>query len=64
MLKQFFIVLSMVIFFLFPYNNAIGQSSYNEEIKQAAVSFINSLSTIQKRSALLAFQRYRKNKME
>ncbi len=32
-----------------------SQPSYNDEIKQAAVNFINTLEPLQKRSALLAF---------
>ncbi len=32
-----------------------SQSTYNDEIKQAATSFVNTLNPVQKRSALLAF---------
>ena len=35
--------------------SAFSQPSYNDEIKQAAVSFISSLDPLQKKSALLAF---------
>ncbi len=55
MLKQLFFAISIFAFILFSNNNTAAQSPYNEEIKQASISFINSLSTIQKRSALLAF---------
>ncbi len=35
--------------------SAFSQQNYNDEIKQAAVSFISSLDPLQKKSALLAF---------
>lgn len=35
--------------------NAQSQSVYNDEIKQAATSFINTLNPLQKRTALLSF---------
>ncbi|MEP7141405.1 MAG: DUF3500 domain-containing protein [Ferruginibacter sp.] len=39
---------------LFPFHTQC-QSNYNAEIKQAAISFVNSLDKMQKRTALLAF---------
>ena len=44
----------LFIFFVCP-ANVNGQSTYNDDIKQTAISFIHSLNPLQKRSALLAF---------
>jgi hypothetical protein len=53
--KQLLITISMVIISILSGNDSNSQSTYNNDIKQAAVSFINSLNPLQKRSALLAF---------
>ena len=43
-------------FFLFVISlNSFSQPGYNDEVKQTAISFINSLDPLQKRSALLSF---------
>ena len=54
MSKLLLIITALFIFLILP-AKADSQSTYNNEIKQAATSFINSLSPLQKRSALLAF---------
>src|SRR5258705_2880109 len=53
--KQLFITISMIIISILSGNDSNSQTTYNNDIKQAAVSFINSLNPLQKRSALLAF---------
>jgi hypothetical protein len=52
--KLLLLFAALFTFSLFP-AQADSQSTYNDEIKQAAVSFINSLDPLQKRTALLAF---------
>jgi hypothetical protein len=54
MSKLLLFIAALFVFSLFP-AKAKSQSTYNDEIKQASVSFINSLNPLQKRSALLAF---------
>jgi Protein of unknown function (DUF3500) len=44
----------LILFFTLP-TLTFAQQNYNDEIKQAAISFINSLDGLQKRSALLDF---------
>src|SRR5215472_15415693 len=49
-------LLTAVIFSLLFFSAKVfSQKSYNDEIKQAAITFINSLDALQKRSALLSF---------
>lgn len=48
-------VITLFIILLFKSETANSQTSYNEEIKQAAISFINALDPLQKKAALLAF---------
>jgi hypothetical protein len=50
--KFFFTVISL--FFILS-AKTFAQQGYNDEIKQTAISFINSLDVLQKRSALLSF---------
>lgn len=52
----------ILVYFIFfvsvlslPVAKLHAQKTYNEEIKQAAITFVNSLTTLQKRTALLAF---------
>lgn len=45
----------IVLAFSFSPFAAQSQSTYNEEIKQAATSFVNTLNPLQKKTALLAF---------
>ncbi|HMG68697.1 MAG TPA: DUF3500 domain-containing protein [Chitinophagaceae bacterium] len=53
--KQLFSAIFMAIIFIFPVHNAQSQSQYYTDIKNASLTFINSLDPMQKRSALLAF---------
>ncbi len=54
MTKHIVLIASLFAFSLSSFN-VHGQSTYNDEIKQAATSFVNTLNPVQKRSALLAF---------
>jgi len=54
MLKLTLLLAALCAFILVPFN-VQSQTTYNDEIKQTATSFINSLDPLQKRSALLAF---------
>jgi len=47
-------IFSLLIFFIVSFSSQ-SQSTYNDEIKQAATSFLNTLNPLQKKSALLAF---------
>lgn len=44
-----------LVLFIVSAQAAYSQQNYNNEVKQSAIAFINSLSPLQKRSALLAF---------
>ncbi|HLK27374.1 MAG TPA: DUF3500 domain-containing protein [Puia sp.] len=52
--KQLLLVIALFACTSFPFH-VQSQSDYNAEIKQSAVSFVNSLDKMQQRSALLAF---------
>jgi uncharacterized protein DUF3500 len=52
--KRLLLANALFAFMLLP-SHAQSQSGYNVEIKQAAISFVNSLDNIQKRTALLSF---------
>lgn len=54
MTKLIFLIASLFAF-SFSSFKVHSQSTYNDEIKQAATSFVNTLNPVQKRSALLAF---------
>jgi len=45
---------ALILFLLLPFLSN-SQPGYNAEIKQAAISFVNSLNNMQKQAALLAF---------
>ena len=49
------IVFTLISIFLLIQDKAEGQTSYDQEIKTAADSLIKTLSPLQKRSALIAF---------
>lgn len=51
-LKPLIAVVFIIIIFSF---NVQSQTNYNDEIKQTAISFVNTLDPIQKRTALLSF---------
>ncbi len=53
-MNKLLLIVSASLLYLFPVN-AKCQADYNNDIKQAAQSFINTLTPLQKRSALLAF---------
>src|SRR5689334_16155577 len=46
---------SCVVFLLTISIQSLSQQNYNDEVKQTAINFINSLDPLQKRSALLPF---------
>src|SRR5258706_13814810 len=46
---------AVLVLLSFLCNTVHSQSTYNDDIKHAAATFINSLNPLQKRSALLAF---------
>jgi len=52
--KLTLLAIALFALMLLPFH-AQSQSAYNAEIKQAAVSFVNSLDNMQKRTALLSF---------
>ncbi|MCW3118139.1 MAG: hypothetical protein JWM28_2221 [Chitinophagaceae bacterium] len=55
MIKLLSVIGSLCIFSIMPAKTSC-QGMYNEEIKQAATTFINSLNPLQKRTALLSYQ--------
>jgi hypothetical protein len=52
-MPRFFLILSFFLFYGF--NSTLAQQKYLDEIKESCVVFVNSLSPLQKKSALLAF---------